>query len=92
MEELVELEIQEVEWSILLPHGTRGALYLLSVGEDLLSAAQAMRDDDVPGIKRLIDGQHLLAPTEAQLEGSTEAIFRFVIVAPYVLAQGPLNS
>lgn len=92
MEETVELEVEEVEWNMLLPHAKRGALYLLSIGEDLMSVAEAMRDDDVSKIKPLIEGQRLVAPTEAQLDGPIDALFRFVIVQPYVIGQGPLNS
>ncbi len=92
MEEVVELEVQEVEWTMLLPHAKRGALYLLAIGEDLMEVATAMRDDDVTIIRGLIAQQSLLAPTEAQIEASGDAPFRFVIVQPYVIAQGPLNS
>ena len=85
-----ELEVQEIDWGMLRPHAERGGLYLLAATEDLLAAGLAMRDDDVPTVRALIETGALYAPEAELIEGPDEPRFRFVIVRPYVIAQGPL--
>lgn len=87
----VELNVQEVDWAMLRPHAKRGGLYLLDAAEDLMEVAVAMRDDDVPTIRALIERGALAAPDTDLIEGPDEPHYRFVIVQPYVIAQGPLQ-
>jgi hypothetical protein len=86
-----ELEVQQVDWGMLRPHAERGALYLLDDTEDLMAVAVAIRDDDVAKIRSLMETQSLVLADQGVVDGPDEPEFRFVIVQPYVVAQGPLQ-
>lgn len=84
-----EIEVQEVEWAMLEPHAKRGALYLLDGDEDLEAVGIAIRDDDVARIRGLLENGALATRVPDSVDA--EARYRFVIVQPYVVAQGPLS-
>ena len=85
----MSLEVQQVEWKMLAPHAERDALFLLSDAEDLLRVGQAIADNDTATVSGLIASGALTRPTKEQLDADGEASFDFLIVQPFVVAQGP---
>lgn len=93
--ELPEPEFTEpaiVDWAMLQPHAKRGALFLLDASLDIAEVGGAIAGDDSARIKALLDGGLMRRPEEAEIDGDGEARFRFLIVQPFVIAQGPLAS
>lgn len=83
------IEVQEVEWAMLKPHAERGALYLLDRAENLAEVGEAIRDDEVEKVRGLLQRSALTSPAPESVDD--DARYRFVIVQPYVVAQGPLS-
>ena len=87
------IEIQTVEWKMLIPHAQRGALFLVKPTVELGAAARAVATDDAESVKAWLASEELaLVPPEsvapdAATETSDDEVFRFAIVQPYVLAQ-----
>lgn len=86
----MSLEVQQVEWKMLVPHAARGGLFLLEGSQDLMSVAEAVAADDAARVRGLIESGALARPTDEQLGMDDDTAFRFVIVQPFVIAQGPL--
>lgn len=77
-------------WEDLAPHAGRGALLLLAPQLDLLDAAEAMARDDTAQLSAWLKSGLVrrASPAEAaQLEGTADLRFQFVVVQPWVLAQ-----
>lgn len=75
---------------MLLPHAKRDALFFIAEPHDLEEIAVAVRDDDASTIQALLESGDMRRPTDEEKATDPEVRFRFVIVQPFVLAQGPL--
>lgn len=76
---------------MLVPHAARGGLFLLREPHDLLEVGRAIAADDAARIHALLEAGDLVRPDDEQLGMDEQARFRFVIVQPFVVAQGPLS-
>jgi len=83
-------EILTGPWADLKPHFERGAVFVVSEDLDLGEVGRKVSDDDVKSIKDWLESEQLARPTEKQIkiwEENSSILFRFTIVAPYVLIQ-----
>jgi hypothetical protein len=91
LKESFKTEIEEADWSLLLPHYKRDALILIDPSLELTDVAATIADDQAPVIKAWMESDLLIRPTEEQVETWTEDQFtklaNFLIIQPYVLAQ-----
>jgi len=83
-------DLAEVEWGDLRVHAGRDALILVDGGVDLVDAAVAVANDDRERVTAWIDEGLLSKPTREAVESWEArplAVFRVLILQPYVLAQ-----
>ncbi len=84
-------EVQVVEWAMLVPHAKRDALILVDTAVPLVAAAEALRDDDAASVQKWLAANQLVrVPIDE--ERTMNELYEFVIVQPFVLAQGPLKD
>ncbi|MBS0003200.1 MAG: DUF2288 domain-containing protein [Thioalkalivibrio sp.] len=82
-------ECGELAWRELLPHFARGAVVRVDPELDLITVAEAFRDDDSARVGAWMrDGAIARASDEdARRWARREPVFRAIVVAPWVLAQ-----
>ncbi len=76
-------------WSDLRPHAIAERMFLVSRDLDLIEVAVAVADDESARVDAWISSGKITRPSLEQQsvwEGTTELIFRCVIVQPFVLA------
>ena len=84
----LESEVEEADWSLVAPHFARDVLVLCGEELELLDAAVALAMDDTATVS------NWLATGSLRKANDTDALafaehpprFRFVIVAPFVVA------
>ncbi len=82
-------EIDFADWQDLLPHFARQRVFACRDGLALLDAATAVALDDVDTIRKWIFSGLLHTPDDEQATRwlAAKAVFRFVIIQPYVLVK-----
>ncbi len=82
-------ECGELAWRELLPHFARGAVVRVDAGLDLITVAEAFRDDDSARVGAWMRRGEVgrASDDDARLWTRTEPVFRAIVVAPWVLAQ-----
>ncbi|MFT4706061.1 MAG: hypothetical protein ACI81R_003777 [Bradymonadia bacterium] len=91
MEERIPVHIQYVEWGQLKLHVERGGVFSLDPEVELLDVANAIADDDAARIRALL-ADNALTAVEEDTHAANDHVFRFAIVQPYVVIQGPLEG
>ena len=81
------IEVNTVDWAMLLPHAARGALFLIEAGTDLEQVAQAIADDEAPRVQHWLQTEAMRKPTDDELGEDAATLFAFAIVQPFVVAQ-----
>lgn len=81
------IEVQTVDWAMLLPHAARGALFLVAAGTDVQEVAEAVAADDAARVKRWLETEAMRKPTDEELGEDPAAQYVFAIVQPFVVAQ-----
>lgn len=84
------IEVQEVTWDALRPHYLRSALFWVSPSVDLEEVAKAVAVDDSSRVANWLQERKIRrveAAMAAQWEATPDAIYRFVILQPYVFVQ-----
>jgi hypothetical protein len=84
----LEMEIEEADWSLIAPHFAREVLVLCGEELPLLDAAVALAKDDSATVGAWLASGALRKAndTDAIAFADSAPRFRFVIVAPFVLA------
>lgn len=83
-------EVGTAPWSLLDPHFRRDALFLVDPQLELLDVAVAAAEDRTAEVRGWIEEGRLSRPSAEQSQAWADeegAMFRFVIVQPFVLAQ-----
>ncbi len=82
-------ECDELAWRELLPHFARGAVVRVDPELDLITVAEAFRDDDSARVGAWMQGGAIARASDedARLWARLEPVFRAIVVAPWVLAQ-----
>ena len=87
--ELAE-DLDEAEWSWLIPHVQRDAVVVVATQLDLLDVGMAIASDNVSSVQHWIGEQLIYKPSPDQLSkwnGDRTKRFSTLIVQPYVLVQ-----
>ena len=87
--ELAE-NLDEAEWSWLIPHVQRDAVVMVATPLDLLDVGVALASDNTITVQHWIGEQLIYKPSPAQLSewnGDRTKRFNTLIVQPYVLVQ-----
>lgn len=84
----LEMEIEEADWSLIAPHFARDVLVLCGDELELLDAAVALAKDDATAVGGWLASGALRKAndTDALAFAKSAPRFRFVIVAPFVVA------
>lgn len=84
----LEMEIEQADWSLIAPHFARDVLVLCGDELDLLDAAVSVAMDDTAAVGAWLASGALRKAndTDALAFADGTPRFRFVIVAPFVLA------
>lgn len=90
----LEHELHDADWALVAPHFARGVLVLCGDELPLLDAAVALAQDDTAQVARwMASGAMRRAEDhDAQAFSDVEHTFRFVIVAPFVIAHAKETS
>jgi hypothetical protein len=82
-------ESGELAWRELLPHFARGAVVRVDPGLDLITVAEAFRDDDSARVGEWMHGGMVgrASDHDARRWTRVEPVFSAVVVAPWVLVQ-----
>lgn len=81
-------------WADLSPHAERDAILLVDIELDLAQVAISIALDQKDDVAAWIAASQIKRPTASQLSAwslSPDHLFRFIIVAPYVLIQDLAN-
>ncbi len=87
--ELAE-NLDEAEWSWLIPHVQRDAVVMVATQLDLLDVGVAIASDNTSSVQHWIGEQLIYKPSPGQLSewnGDRTKRFNTLIVQPYVLVQ-----
>lgn len=89
LREKLRSEIMATEWSALVPHFARGALFLVHPDTDLLDVSVAVARDELTTVQAWLSQGKLWRTRDADARAFNEQRprFQFVIVQPWVLAQ-----
>jgi len=84
-------QVDEADWSLLAPHHTRGALFIVDRELDLVEVATAIAQDDLNRVQIWLGNSQLRRPSEEEEKSWSEDQHRkmaqFLIVQPYVIIQ-----
>jgi hypothetical protein len=83
-------EILTGHWADIRDHMERDAVFLVESDLDLIDVGVCVMNDDVATVRAWLDRGSLARPTRQQAanwDKSSDRLFRFVILAPYVLIQ-----
>ena len=83
-------ELGTARWDRLAPHAKSENLILLDASLDLVGVAVAVADNDADQVQPWIESGLLAKPdsdAQDQMKTDPSVFFRFVVVAPFVLAQ-----
>lgn len=83
------------EWQDLAPHVGRDALIVVHPSLDLLIVGEAIATDNAPLVSQWMAGTLIRKPTAEELDQwsrATERKFPTLIVQPFVLISGDLES
>ena len=87
-------EMFEGLWADLAPHAERDAILLVDLDLDLAKVALGIALDQKDDVAAWIAASKIKRPSASQLSAwslSPDHLFRFIIVAPYVLIQDLAN-
>lgn len=83
-------EVDDTDWSSLIPHAQRDALIVVHEGLSLLDVGLAIANDDVMLVQNWISEQLIHKPSPEELTSwniDPNQQFRTLIVQPFVLIQ-----
>jgi len=85
----LQAECGELAWRELLPHFARGAVVRVDPALDLITVAEAFRDDDSARVGAWMRSGAVgrASDDDARRWTRVEPVFQAVVVAPWVLAQ-----
>jgi hypothetical protein len=78
------------QWADIREHMERDAIFIVESDLDLVDVGICVVNDDVEAVRVWLDRGSLARPTRQQAtdwDKSSDRLFRFVILAPYVLIQ-----
>ncbi len=91
LEEKLRAQLDTTTWRDLRTHVARGAVFSIAPALDIVAVAIAVAEDDTEQVRAWLDANELSRPsaeTMAIWERSLDAaMFRCLVVAPYVLIQ-----
>lgn len=93
--EELSLYLDEAPWELLDPHARKQSLFLVAPMLDLLDVGEALALNDTAKVSGWIEAGQLSRPSLQQLEAwnrHPQLRFQVIIVRPFVLVSGPLET
>jgi hypothetical protein len=90
LRESLARQLDDVTWSGLRDHAARDGIILVDESMELLDTALVMAEDRSKEVAEWVEQGLLRKPTRDELnhyEACSEILFRYLIVAPFVLVQ-----